>query len=126
MTNQALVPKDIDARYEVREWRNGLAILSAVHPEEWQNMLEVLRDFTLLKSDVVKPGGSKGLMARKLDSHFTKLGWKMEQQGHVLRPGPEQFPPIVRPARNRRWRDHHPMHRATADFQAAGERDKLW
>ena len=59
----------------MHEWRNGLAILSAAHPEEWQNILEVLRGFTLLKSDILKPRGSKGLIARKLDSHFIKLGW---------------------------------------------------
>jgi hypothetical protein len=75
MTNQALVPNDIAVRYEVHEWRNGLAILSAAHPEEWRNILEVLRDFTLLKSDILKPGGSKGLVAQKLDSHFINLGW---------------------------------------------------
>ena len=28
------------------------------------------------KSDILKPGGSKGLIASKLDTHFTKLGWK--------------------------------------------------
>ncbi|HEY1982531.1 MAG TPA: BglII/BstYI family type II restriction endonuclease [Xanthobacteraceae bacterium] len=75
MTNQSIVPDDIAKRYEVHEWRNGLAILAAAHPEEWRNIFEVLRGFTLLKSDVVKPGGSKGLIASKLDSHFTRLGW---------------------------------------------------
>jgi len=75
MTNRAIVPADIDARYEVHEWRNGLAILAAAHPEEWSNILEVLRGFRLLRSDVLKPGGSKGLISSKLDSHFTKLGW---------------------------------------------------
>lgn len=75
MTNQALVPKDVAARFEVHEWRNGVAILSAARPEEWSNILEVLRGFTLLKSDILKPGGSKGLISSKLDSHFTKLGW---------------------------------------------------
>ena len=75
MTNQALVPAEIAARYEVHEWRNGLAILTAAHPEEWANLLEVLRAFVLLKSDVLKPGGSKGLISQRLDSHFTKLGW---------------------------------------------------
>ena len=29
MTNQALVPAEIAARYEVHEWRNGLAIMTA-------------------------------------------------------------------------------------------------
>ena len=75
MTNQSIIPADIAARFEVCEWRNGVAILAAAHPEEWNNIIEVLRGFVLLKSDVLKPGGSKGLIASKLDSHFTKLGW---------------------------------------------------
>jgi hypothetical protein len=75
MANQPNVPADIVARYEVHEWRNGLAILAAAHPKEWRNILEVLRGFTLLKSDVMKPGGSKGLISSKLDTHFTQLGW---------------------------------------------------
>ena len=58
MTNQALIPDEIAARYEVREWRNGLAILSAAHPEEWRDILDVLRDFSLLRSDILKPRGS--------------------------------------------------------------------
>lgn len=75
MANQSIVPADIAARYEVHEWRNGLAILAAAHPGEWDNILEVLRGFSLLRTDVLKPGGSKGLISSKLDSHFTKLGW---------------------------------------------------
>jgi hypothetical protein len=75
MTNQGLIPDDIAARYEVHEWRNGLAILTAAHPEEWRDILEVLRGFALLRSDVLQPGGSKGLISRRLDTHFTKLGW---------------------------------------------------
>lgn len=75
MANHPIVPADIAARYEVHEWRNGLAILAAMHPDEWANIVEVLRGFTLLKSNVLKPGDSKGLISSKLDSHFTKLGW---------------------------------------------------
>ena len=75
MTNQPIVPADIAARFEVHEWRNGLAILAAAHLREWENITEVLRGFTLLRSDILKPGGSKGLISSKLDSHFTKLGW---------------------------------------------------
>jgi hypothetical protein len=75
MANQPIVPDDIAKRYEVYEWRNGLAILAAAHPEELGNIVEVLRGFSLLKSDVMKPGGSKGLISSKLDERFTKLGW---------------------------------------------------
>jgi hypothetical protein len=75
MTNHALVPNEITKRFEVHEWRNGLAILTAAHPEEWGDILKVLRSFALLRSDIKKPGGSKGLISSKLDSHFTRLGW---------------------------------------------------
>jgi len=75
MTNQSIVPAEVLTRFEVREWRNGLAILSAAHPQEWNDILAVLRDFQLLKSDILKPGGSKGLISSRLDTHFTKLGW---------------------------------------------------
>jgi hypothetical protein len=75
MANQPIVPVDIAARYEVHEWRNGLAILTAAHSGEWDNIIEVLSGFVLLKTDILKPGGSKGLISSKLDSHFTRLGW---------------------------------------------------
>ena len=75
MPNQSIIPADVAERYEVFEWRNGLAILASAHPDKWTNILEVLRGFSFTTSDVLKPGGSKGLIASKLDSHFTKLGW---------------------------------------------------
>jgi Restriction endonuclease BglII len=79
MQNHPLVPDDIAARYVVREWRNGLAILAAARAEEWQQILEVLRGFTLLRSDILKPGGAKSDIAGKLDGHFTRLGWIEKQ-----------------------------------------------
>src|ERR1700674_4348214 len=75
MANQLLIPPEIDQRYEVREWRNGLAILAAAHPQEWADILAVLGDFRLLRSDILKPGGRKTVIATKLDSHFVRLGW---------------------------------------------------
>jgi hypothetical protein len=75
MPNRAHVPAGIVERYEVHEWRNGLAILRAAHSEEWRDILDVLQNFVLLRSHILKPGGSKGLIAGKLDSHFSKLGW---------------------------------------------------
>lgn len=79
MKNHPLVPDDIEQNYDVREWRNGLAILAAVRPVEWAEMLEVLRGFRLLRSDIVNPGGAKSDIAKKIDGHFTKFGWLEKQ-----------------------------------------------
>lgn len=70
-----IVPKDISDRYDVREWRNGLAILAAAHPREWEDIIAVLRGFRLLKSDILTPGGRKSPIASKLDGEFYKRGW---------------------------------------------------
>ncbi len=71
-----LVPNDIQDLYEVREWRNALAILAAAHPDEWREIIEVLSNFRLLRSDIMTPGGRKSLIAGRLDQHFERLGWR--------------------------------------------------
>jgi hypothetical protein len=75
MANQSIVPAAISALFEVHEWRNGLAILAAAHSDEWADIVAVLLGFTLRKSEILQPGGSKGLISSKLDSHFFQLGW---------------------------------------------------
>ncbi len=70
------LPDIITRKYEVLEWRNGLAVLRMAHPDEWNDIIEVLSSFKLLKSDIMKAGGSKSPIAGKLDSHFEALGWK--------------------------------------------------
>jgi Restriction endonuclease BglII len=79
MKNHPVVPADIYKKYEVHEWRNGLAILAAVRIAEWTEILDVLGSFTLLRSDIVNPGGAKSDIAKKIDGHFTKLGWVEKQ-----------------------------------------------
>ncbi len=48
-----LVPNEIQDLYEVREWRNALAILAAAHPDEWREIIEMLSNFRLLRSDIM-------------------------------------------------------------------------
>jgi Restriction endonuclease BglII len=75
MSNR-VVPTDIAERYFVQEWRHGIAILSAAHPEEWKDILDALRAFKLLKSDILKPGGSKSDISGKIDGALTARGWQ--------------------------------------------------
>jgi hypothetical protein len=76
MLNRDIIPAEVAARYDFREWRNGLAILSTARADEWQEICAVLAKFTLLRSDILRPGGSKSLIANKIDAHFTRLGWR--------------------------------------------------
>lgn len=59
----------------MQEWRHGIAILSAAHPEEWSDIVASLRAFKLLKADILKPGGRKSEVASKIDGALIQRGW---------------------------------------------------
>lgn len=70
-----LVPEDLCARYEVREWRHAAAILAGDFPDEWNDIREVLRGFKLCKSFIDTGGGRKSKVSESIDSAFYARGW---------------------------------------------------
>jgi len=74
------LPAAITTRFAVFDWRNGIAILQAVHPEEWREVSSVLAGFDLRWSDISKKGkGNKSEMAGILDSGLYRFGWVEKQ-----------------------------------------------
>ncbi len=63
------------SHYEVHEWRHAIAILRDDFPREWQDIIEILTGFRLLKSHITVGGGSKSKVAEALDSAFYGRGW---------------------------------------------------
>ena len=51
------MPEDIRRLYHVREWRNAAGVLLTACPDEWRDIVEVLRRFRLLRSEVLTAGG---------------------------------------------------------------------
>jgi hypothetical protein len=69
--------------YEVHEWRNACAVLSVAHPQEWTDIIAVLREFRLLRRDIGESGtkgGGKSKVALRVDRLFRAREW-----------GPRQF-----------------------------------
>lgn len=79
MSTIHLVPNDLRDRYHVREWRNATGILSTACPDEWQDIIEVLRSFRLLRSEVQAAGGRKSPIATQIDGGFYARGWQEKQ-----------------------------------------------
>lgn len=71
-----LIPADVRSLYEIHEWRNALPILATAYPQQLGDVITMLREFRLLKEDILKKGGNKSPVARKLDSHLYRLGWQ--------------------------------------------------
>ena len=79
MDCQNLIPPDLHEFYEVHEWRNPCAVLSVAYPNEWADIVEVLRAFRLLRRDVGEKGikgGGKSKVAIRLDRMLRARGWQ--------------------------------------------------
>jgi len=75
MSTIHLVPEDLRSRYHVKEWRNASGILATAYPGSWQDIIEVLRGFTLLRSEIEVSGGNRSLISRRIDGAFYGKGW---------------------------------------------------
>jgi hypothetical protein len=75
MATLHLVPDDLRTLYHVSEWRNAAGILTTACPNEWADIQAVLREFRLLKSEVIASGGNRSPISRRLDGAFYSRGW---------------------------------------------------
>ncbi len=76
MSTEHLVPEDLRQLYHVREWRNAAGVLSTACPDEWNDIIEILRSFRLLRSQVLTAGGGLSPISQGINSAFDARGWK--------------------------------------------------
>jgi hypothetical protein len=70
-----LIPEDIRNAYQVEERHHACSILKTDFPTQWKDLLDVLHQFRLRKSDFEKKGGNKSPIARAIDDLFFERGW---------------------------------------------------
>jgi len=75
MSTIHLVPEDLRALYHVKEWRNAAGVLSTACPDEWNQIIDILREFRLFRSHVEAAGKNRSPISRGLDNKFYQLGW---------------------------------------------------
>jgi hypothetical protein len=86
-----LVPEDLRDLYLVKEWRNAAGILATACPAEWQDIIDVLRAFRLLRSEVTTAGGAKSPISRQIDSALYARGWKEKKFRTAIRLDDTEF-----------------------------------
>ncbi|MBX9892214.1 MAG: hypothetical protein K2Y12_07800 [Chitinophagaceae bacterium] len=70
-----LLPREILEKYEVHEWKHACAILKHDFPNEWDDIIELLKQFKLCKSWIVEKGGGKSKVAKAIDEYLDQRGW---------------------------------------------------
>ena len=71
-----VVPDDLKNLYDFHEWNHGLAVLVSDFPDEWDEIVNVLRGFRLKRSAVEIAGGNKSPISKALDGAFYALNWE--------------------------------------------------
>lgn len=69
------LPEFIRQNYEVHEWRHASAVLENDFPVEWQEIITILTDFRLKRTDVLAPGGGFSPISLWFDREFKRCGW---------------------------------------------------
>ncbi|HVY83343.1 MAG TPA: BglII/BstYI family type II restriction endonuclease [Steroidobacteraceae bacterium] len=76
MSTEHLIPEDLRELYHVREWRNATGVLATACPDEWKEIVEVLREFRLLRSEIVVAGGRLSPISIGINGAFDSRGWQ--------------------------------------------------
>lgn len=71
--------EELRARFEIHDWRNGLAVLETVNADEARDLKDVLGRFQLFRNYITIRGGNKSQIAKWLDAELSRFGWQEKQ-----------------------------------------------
>lgn len=71
-----LIPSAIHKRFTFEERGHACAIMAQDFRSEWDDLLGLLKSFTLTRTDVSTPGGNKSPIAHRINGYFAKRDWK--------------------------------------------------
>ena len=80
-----VVPADIFQRYEVHSYRNAAVILSETRQNEWKDILDALRGFSITTDVIRRPGGNESDVPKMFSTLLRACNWyETTIQGDLL------------------------------------------
>lgn len=72
----AVLPQVARSHWSFMESNSAAAVMQAVCPQEWLDIVDVLSTYRLDPSSWLKAGGNRGDIAEQIDEEFAKRGWR--------------------------------------------------
>lgn len=69
------IPENIKNLYEVHDHRHAAAILSKEFPNEFEDLMNTLKQFRFTKVDVSEPGGNESKIPKRFSELLRPIGW---------------------------------------------------
>src|SRR5262249_35304692 len=76
MDYKDFVSKDVQDLYDVYNHRNGAQILKVGCPDEYNDIMDALKDFRFTLDDIRKPGGNESAIPKKVSALLRAKSWK--------------------------------------------------
>lgn len=74
---RAHFPSALQDKFEIFSYRNAASILASSFPNHFADIIKALTDFSISETMIRTPGGSKGPIAKYVDTLFTEQGgWR--------------------------------------------------
>lgn len=70
-----LMPDGFQQKYEIKSFRNAANLLVTAHREGITQLFSILNSFEIQMDDILKKGGNKSEVAKKLESLLHPIGW---------------------------------------------------
>ncbi len=70
-----LFPSGFAEKYEIKSFRNAANLLSVAHQSESSQLFATLKAFDIKMDDILKGGGNKSQVAKRLENELHPLGW---------------------------------------------------
>jgi hypothetical protein len=71
----AVLPKVARDHWAFMESNSAAAVMQAVCPQEWTDIVDVLTSYRLDPNSWLKAGGNRGDIAEQIDKEFARRGW---------------------------------------------------
>lgn len=74
--DSSILPADARDHWSFMESNSASAVMKAVCPSEWADIVEILSTYRLDPKYWLKAGGNRGDIAEQIDGEFGKRGWR--------------------------------------------------
>ena len=74
--NPLVLPREARDHWVFMETNSAAAVMKAVCPDEWQDIVEVLTNYRLDPNSWLRAGGNRGDIAEQIDNLFHLRGWQ--------------------------------------------------
>ena len=68
--------KRLKDNYEIYDQRHAFTILENDFPSQFKDLMDLINKFKIKKEWIIKGGGGKTEIAKNIESHFNKRGWR--------------------------------------------------